>query len=92
MVLTFFQVRISNPTRARDMYCFDRQASPVQVSLDDTTLHECANICREAPHCVSFTHNNRYCVLQGSFVPSDTVYCTKWLWDKGMTREASFRL
>ena len=73
------------------MYCFDRQAVPVQVTLNDMSLKECARVCKEAPHCAAFTHNEQTCVLQGAFVPSDTVYCTKTLWG-GALREAAFRL
>lgn len=74
------------------MYCFDRQAVPVQVTLNDTSLKECARVCKEAPHCAAFTHNDQTCVLQGAFVPSDTVYYTKTLWGGDRAGEAAFRL
>ena len=61
------------------------------MPLRDVSFDACARVCKEAPHCSSFTFENGRCVLQGSFVPSDTVYCTKRLWGSDAT-EASFRL
>ncbi len=74
------------------MFCFENQARRDKVTLTECRVDDCARVCMESDDCQSFTFEKGTCKLQGSFVDSDMVYCTKRLAQEADKELASFVL
>ena len=57
--------------------CVVHQRIQPSVSLHDTSLQKCIDICAGDVNCQSITHDNSKCVLHGPFQNSDQTYCWK---------------